>query len=200
VLVFATLGPAGTNHELVTKRYIDFHQVGGVRVELVRDFGQAIEGLRARRFDYVVQCAVHPDTPHTLGSNFRDVFAVDTFISPSRELAILTRNDITDPKSIGLVMPATENYTDLGRWPEKHPVASIPIAFENLLQGKYDSALVYRDYSEKYPDRFRVDQVISSPDDVWIVYSTNRTSGGKLLAWRGSPVGQALRRNSIVER
>ena len=27
MIKFATLGPGGTNHELVTQRYIDFHQL-----------------------------------------------------------------------------------------------------------------------------------------------------------------------------
>ena len=131
--------------------------------------------------------------PNTLGSNFHDVFAVDTFISPSKELAILTRKDILEPRSISLVMPATEKYADLQRWTEKHPAASIPIAFENLLQRKCDSALVYSEYAQKYPDRVRLDQAVGSPDDVWIVYGTERTSQGRLLAWRESPLGRRFR-------
>jgi len=196
VTVFATLGPAGTNHELITKRFIAFHDIKNARIELVDDFSQAIDGLRAGRFDFVIQCAVHPDTPNTLGSNFRDVFAVDCFISLSKELAILTRKDVTHPKSIGLLLPATEQYSDLSRWAEKHTAASIPVLFENLLKGQYDSALVYLEYAEKYPDRVRVDEIIGSPDDIWIVYGKTRTSGGGLLAWRDSPFGRSIRQGS----
>jgi hypothetical protein len=193
VTVFATLGPAGTNHELVTKRYLAFHRFDAARLELVQDFDGAIEGLRAGRFDYVVQCAVHPDTPRILGANFRDVFAVDAFISPSRDLAILTRKDVLNPKSIGLVLSATESYADLARWTEKHGGPSIPAIFDNLLNGHYDSALVYLDYAARYPDRFRVDEVIGSPDDVWIVYGRTRASNGDLLAWPDSPVARAVK-------
>jgi chorismate mutase-like protein len=196
VIVFATLGPAGTNHEFITKRFIAFHQIESARIELVDDFSQAIEGLRAAHFDFVIQCAVHPDTPITLGSNFRDVFAVDAFISPSKDLAILTRNEVASPKSIGLLLPATEKYVNLNRWAEKHTAPSIPIIFENLLNEQYDSALVYLEYAEKYPDRVRVDEIIGSPDDVWIVYGTTRTSGGGLLDWPDSPVSQIIKQKS----
>jgi hypothetical protein len=194
VIVFATLGPAGTNHELITKRYIAFHQIASARIELVDNFSEAINGLRAGRVDFLIQCAVHPDTPNTLGSNFHDVFAVDAFISPSKDLAILTRKEVDSPKSIGLVLPATEKYADLTRWAEKRGGASIPIIFENLLDGRYDSALVYLEYAEKYPDRVRIDEIIGSPDDVWIVYATTRMSGGDLLAWPDSPVRRMIKR------
>jgi hypothetical protein len=195
-IVFATLGPAGTNHELVTHRFIAFHQLKSARIELVDDFAQAIAGLRRGDFDYVVQCAVHPDTPHTLGANFRDVFAVDAFISPSKDLAIVTRNEVAQPKSIGLVSPATDKYVDLSRWTKKHAGPSIPVIFENLLKGRYDSALVYLDDAEQHPDRVRVDEVIGSPDDVWIVYGTKRLSGGGVLAWPDSPLGRALKQQA----
>jgi hypothetical protein len=191
-IVFATLGPAGTNHELVTRRFIAFHQLTSARIELVNDFAQAIAGLRRGDFDYVVQCAVHPDTPHTLGANFRDVFAVDAFISPSKDLAVVTRKEVTQPKSIGLVSPSTDKYVDLSRWTEKHAGPSIPVIFENLLNGQYDSALVYLDDAKKFPDRVRVDEIIGSPDDVWIVYGMVQLSEGRLLAWRESPLGRAL--------
>jgi hypothetical protein len=199
VIVFATLGPAGTNHELVTKRFIAFHRIDDARIELVGDFGEAIEGLRVRRIDYIIQCAVHPDAPETLGSNFRDVFAVDCFISPSKDLAILTRKNVANPRSIGLVLPATENYADLSGWAEKRTGPSIPIIFENLLNGQYDSALVYLEYAEQYPDRVRIDRVIGSPDDVWIVYGRSRMSGGGLLAWADSPFGRTLRHQSGIK-
>jgi hypothetical protein len=33
-----------------------------------------------------------------------------------------------------------------------------------------------------------VDEIIGSPDDVWIVYAREQTSGGRLLAWKDSPI------------
>jgi hypothetical protein len=36
MITFATLGPAGTNHEFVTQRYIGLHEIDDARIELVR--------------------------------------------------------------------------------------------------------------------------------------------------------------------
>ena len=197
MVVFATLGPAGTNHELVTRRFLDFHGIADARIELVSDFKEAIAGLRDGSFDYVVQCAVHPDTPATLGENFRDVFAIDSFIAPSKPLAVLTRKDVATPRSIGLLRPSTEGYIDVSRWDALHSGPSIPVIFDGLLDGRYDSALVYQEYAESYPDRVRIDEVIGSPDDVWIVYGMKRASDGGVLAWRDSPLGRALRNLTV---
>lgn len=188
----ATLGPAGTNHELVARRYLDFHGAGTEGLRLAGSFREAVALLRAGEVDFVLQCAVHPDAPETLGGNFREVFAIDCFISDSRPLAILTRADVVAPRSIGLVMPATESYADLGRWQEKRPYASIPLAFADLLAGRIDSALAYRDYAADHPGLLRVDEEIGSPDDVWIVYGRERAHSGGLLASRESAFARRL--------
>ncbi len=193
MITFATLGPAGTNHELVTRDYIKFHDIPDARIVLVPDFNVATDGLIGGEYDFVVQCAVHPDTPSTLGRHFRKMFAVDSFISRSKELAVLTRIEVTTPKSIGLLAPATESYIDISQWQTRISGVSLPIIFKDLLDGKYDSALVYLEYAEQYPDRVRVDQILGSPDDVWIVYANERTSGGKLQAWRDGPVRDLIR-------
>ncbi|MDA9433561.1 hypothetical protein XH88_17540 [Bradyrhizobium sp. CCBAU 51627] len=192
-MTFATLGPAGTNHEFVTKEYIKFHGIPEAKIVLVPDFDVAMKGLINSEYDFILQCAVHPDTPSTLGTHFRRMFAVDSFICRSKELAILTRSDVETPKSIGLLAPATESYIDVSRWQTRVSEPSLPIIFENLLKEKYDSALVYLEYAEQYPDRVRVDQVIGSPDDVWIVYANERTSKGKLQAWHEGPVRELIR-------
>jgi hypothetical protein len=196
MVTIATLGPAGTNHEFVTRDYIRFHDVPNAQIVLVSSFAEATDGLLRGEYDFVIQCAVHPDTPATLGAHFREIFAVDCFISPSRSLAILTRIEVATPRSIGLLRPATERYADLDAWDEKISGPSLPIIFENLLGGQYDSALVYLDYAEQFPDRVRVDKIIGSPDDVWIVYARERTSRGRLQAWKDGPVRDLIRRKT----
>jgi hypothetical protein len=196
MITIATLGPAGTNHEYVAREYIRFHDIPDTRIVLVASFAEAIDGLRSGKCNLVIQCAVHPDTPVTLGRHFSEVFAVDCFISPSRSLAILTRVEVDKPRSIGLLRPATEFYADLDAWEEKISGPSLPVIFENLLGKQYDSALVYLDYAEQCPDRVRVDRVIGSPDDVWIVYAGERTSRGRIQAWRDGPVRDLILRKS----
>ena len=196
MIIIATLGPTGTNHEYVTREYIRFHKMQEVQVELVSSFAYAMDGLSSGAYDLVLQCAVHPETPATLGSHFNEVFAVDCFISPSRELAILTRIEVDRPRSIGLLRPATESYADLSAWEEMVSGPSLPIIFENLLKKQYDSALVYLDYAKEFPDRVRVDKVVGSPDDVWIVYARERTSGGQIQAWKDGPIRDLIRRKA----
>lgn len=194
MITFATLGPAGTNHEFVTKEYIKFHDIPEANIVLVPNFNVAMQGLINGDYDFILQCAVHPDTPPTLGTHFQKMFAVDSFICRSKDLAVLTRSDVETPKSIGLLAPATESYIDASQWQTRVSEPSLPIIFENLLKEKYDSALVYLEYAERYPDRVRVDQVIGSPDDVWIVYANERTSEGKLQAWHEGPIRELIRR------
>jgi hypothetical protein len=196
MITIATLGPEGTNHEFVTREYIRFHDLPNARIVLVSSFDEATDGLLRGQYDFIIQCAVHPDTPATLGGRFEEVFAVDCFICPSRCLAILTRTEVKIPSSIGLLRPATESYVDLDAWDEKVSGPSLPIIFENLLRGQYDSALVYLDYAEQFPDRVRVDKIVGSPDDVWIVYASERTSRGSLQAWKDGPIRDLIRRKS----
>ncbi|SDR44284.1 hypothetical protein SAMN05519103_03179 [Rhizobiales bacterium GAS113] len=200
MLTFATLGPKGTNHELVTEEYIKFHGIDNATIALVQDFKQATDGLLRGDYDFVVQCAVHPDTPQTMGAKFSEIFAVDSFISRSKDLAILTRKEVEHPESIGLLAPATESYVDIGKWRTKCSGPSLPIIFEGLLKGEYDSALVYLEYADQYPDRVRVDEIIGSPDDVWIVYGLERTSHGAIQAWRDAPISGIIERKLASKR
>ena len=182
---FGTLGPSGTNHEYVTRRYIEFHGLEA-EVKLFDNFDDALAAFDAHDIDYLVQCAVHPDTPRVMGSNFRERFVVDTFISPSHTLAILTRKEVDKPESISLVSPATDDYADLGSYSRLIPAVSIPVAFERLMRGECDSALVYRYYFDAQPEKLRVDETIGSPDDAWIVYGRERVGTGEIVASRES--------------
>ncbi len=189
----ATLGPAGTNHELVAHRYLARLGVRRYEVVLIATFDDAVTNLRAGAIDFILQCAVHPATPSTLGANFRDIFAIDSFISDSRELAVLTRRDVANPESIGVLLPANEKYVDLSRWKSRVSVPSLPLIFERLLAGEFDSGLVYRDYADQHPDQVRVDEVIGSPDDVWIVYGRERVATNGPVIWTDSPGAQQIR-------
>ncbi|NVM87893.1 S1-C subfamily serine protease [Variovorax sp. SG517] len=180
---FATLGPGGTNHELITRRYLASQGIDDFEIKLILSFKDAITMLLEDTVDYVMQCAVHPETPQTLGENFRSVFAIDCFISDSQELAVLSRRDVQRPESIGVLLPANEKYTDLSRWKQVVSYSSLPLINEALLVGEIDSGLVYRAYADKHPEVLRVDEVIGSPDDVWIVYGRKRAFKEKLIGF-----------------
>ena len=187
--VFVTLGPAGTNHEMVTKNYLSFRGLASATIALVDDFYEGLSMMTNGRADFMVQVAVHPDCADVVASAHfaHGVHIVDTFISPSKELAILTRAEVETPRTLAL-QPATRRYADLTRWNELIPVASIMAVADGLLSGDYDSGLTTLELAERHPDRLRVDARIGSVDDPWLVFGKRRVSDGELVAWPSSPV------------
>jgi len=195
MLRIATLGPAGTNHELVARRYMAFAGIEAFELHLMPSFAEAVEGLLEGVVDLILQCAVHPETPETLGGNFRKVFAIDSFITDSQELGILSRKG-GDPRGrLGILLPANASYTDLSRWRELVNVPSLPIIADRLLAGELDAGLTYTRYAAEHPDVLRVEEVIGSPDDVWIIYGRERVArSGEILGHAEGAGVQAIRR------
>lgn len=191
---FATLGPDGSNHQLVTERYLQFHGLTGARVTLVTDFGRALDLMLSGEADHVIQVAVHPSTTETVArAYFRHrIYVVDTFIAPSHPLAVLTRAEVSTPATLAL-QPATRDYIDASRWQTLVPETSIASVAQGLLDGHYDSGITRLDLADRHPGRFRVDEVIGTIDDPWLVYGRVRTCRGPLLAWPESPIAQQLR-------
>jgi hypothetical protein len=189
-VIFATLGPSGTNHEFVARKYIDFHELHEAMLRLSDSATAGVETVRDGVADYFIICAVHPDTPSIVGRFFREVFIVDTFISPSQPLAVLTRADVDRPRSIGVLHPATTEYIDTSKWElvSKITTGSLHTVADGLLKGRYDSGLVYLNYAQRYPGQLRIDQEIGSPDDAWLVLGRRRTFSEPILAWKDGPV------------
>jgi len=194
MLTFATLGPAGSNHALVTRGYLDRHGLERARIVFVDDFDDALALLVAGEAQHIVQAAAHPQTPGTIAKAFfrHGIYVVDSFISPSHPLAVLTRVEVETPRSLGL-QPATRNYIDTGRWTTLVEEATTVAVAEGLLAGRYDSGLTLHHVADQHPGRFRVEDVIGSVDDPWIVYGRERTSGGAVLTWPDSPAARLYR-------
>lgn len=197
MLTFATLGPAGSNHELVTQAYLHFHGLDDAAIVLVESFADALALMAAGEVAHVIQVAVHPETTGTVArAHFRHgIHVIDTFISSSHPLAILTRQEVASPRTLAL-QPATKDYADTSRWEALVPETSTATVAAGLLAGRYDSGLTWADLAEQHPGRFRVDEEIGTVDDPWIVYGRERTSGGKLLAWPDSPAARLYRRSA----
>lgn len=190
-LRFATLGPEGSNHELVTKHYLSFHGQHDAQIMLVSDFTAALDMLVCGNVDHILQVAVHPTTTTLVAqAHFKhQIHVVDAFVAPSHPLAILTRAEVEQPTTLAL-QPATKDYADTSRWPSLVPEISTATVAEGLLAGRYDSGITRLDLADRYPDRFRVDAVIGTVDDPWIVYGKTRTCESPLLAWKDSPLGR----------
>jgi hypothetical protein len=194
-LRFATLGPEGSNHELVAKHYLSLHEQHDAQIALVSDFAVALELLVRDEVDHILQVAVHPTTTTLVAqAHFKHrIHVVDAFVAPSHPLAILTRVEVETPTTLAL-QPATKDYADTSPWPTLIPEISTATVAEGLLAGRYDSGITRLDLADRYPGRFRVETVIGTVDDPWIVYGKARTCEGPLLAWKDSPLGRRFAR------
>lgn len=188
---FVTLGP-GTNHEVAARRYLDFHGVDQAGLSFAGSSAAAVAMLRDGTADWYILCAVHPSTPEVVGQFHSGIFVVDTFIAPSKPLAILTQADVAHPRSIGLFTPVS-GYADVSAWPERVAITdgSLVEVGEALLARRFDSALVYAELADQHPGRFRVDAAVESPDDAWLVLGRTRAAGRDGLI--ASPAGAVAR-------
>ena len=184
---FITLGPSGSNHEYVTRNYLAFHHLGDkASVDLAVDFEQGAKAVLNGKADFLVQCAVHPATMATVAKYLSGLFVVDTFISPSQDLAIIRRK--AAPRSATLaVMEPTLDYTDASRWDKIEYVATVAEVSKGLVEGAYDVGLGFVSVAREHPDLLEIDEFIGTVDDAWIVYGRTKVSGGQLLAWPDSP-------------
>ena len=177
-LVFATLGPSGTCHELATKAYIEFQEVPNAKVELFDDLSQALELLHDGKVDLIIQNSAHPKVYELTEKYFREVFVIDSFLCPTNAMGVLSRRDVEHPRSLGL-MPATQAYVNTERWDTLVYETAKPLVGQNLLAGKYDSGIAALRFAEENPDILVVDEVIGSVQTAWLVYGRqqNRQQG-----------------------
>jgi hypothetical protein len=177
---FITLGPAGTCHEHALLRYIEFQGLEDAHVDLVGDLLEGVERVRAQENAFLIQCSAHPDV-HLITERYRhEVFVVDTFLYPAKEMALLARGDVEQPKTLGIV-PAALGYVDLERFDTVVQEAANPIVAANLLAGKYDAGVTIAAYAEQHPDALRVLERYGEVDTTWVVYGRRRRFHGQLI-------------------
>jgi hypothetical protein len=175
-----TLGPEGTCHERATKEYMAFQGIEDYEIELIVDFFVGLEMVRETPGAFLVQCSAHPKVHEITETHWTEVFVVDTFIYPTKALAVLSRRDVEQPRSLGIV-PATEGYVDLSEWEEVIPQISKPIIAEALLRGEYDAGLTHLEHLEKHPDELRLDLEIGEIDTTWVVYGRQKRFQGEVI-------------------
>ncbi|HEX7280179.1 MAG TPA: hypothetical protein VF255_11230 [Solirubrobacterales bacterium] len=175
-----TLGPEGTCHERAVRRYMDFQGVGDYEVEFIYDFFDGLEMIRGRDDAFLVQCSAHPLVHEITEHHWKEVFVVDTFIYPTKALAVLTRREVERPRSLGLV-PATAGYIDRDDWETIVDVVSKPVVAKELLAGRYDSGLTHLEHLEEHPDELRLDLEIGEIDTTWVVYGTRKRFEGTVI-------------------
>jgi hypothetical protein len=174
-----TLGPAGTCHERAARAYLDFQGVEDYEVEFIEDFFDGLERIR-----------VHKVTERY----WDEVFVVDTFIYPTKALAVLSRREVERPRTLGLV-PATAGYIDEAAWDEIVEVTSKPIVARELLEGRYEAGLTHLEHAQLHPEQLRVEQEIGEIDTTWVVYGTQKRFRGEVI---GIPSPELFQRPAIA--
>lgn len=179
-LELVTLGPKGTCHERAVRAYMEFQGIRDFEIEFIGDFLDGLEQIRGRENAFLIQCSAHPKVHEVTERHWREVFVVDTFIYPTKALAVLTRRDVQQPRSLGLV-PATAGYIDRDDWGEIIDVQSKPIVAEELLAGRYDAGLTHLEHLEEHADELRLELEIGEIDTTWVVYGTQKRFEGRVI-------------------
>jgi hypothetical protein len=177
---FITLGPTGTCHENALLRYLAMQGLGSAKIVLVEDLLAALETVREQPNTYLVQCSAHTQVHLVTERHYKEVFVMDTFIYPTKELALLVRHDAQDPKSLGIV-DATRGYTDLTRWETLIDEPSKPVVARHLLAGRYHAGLTHLHYAAEYPDVLRVEECYGAVDTTWVVYGRRKRFKGEVI-------------------
>jgi hypothetical protein len=175
-----TLGPEGTCHERAAKEYMRFQGIEDYEIEFISDFIDGLEKIRGREDAFLIQCSAHPGVHEVTERYWMEIFVVDTFIYPTKALAVLTRREVEKPRSLGLV-PATAGYIDRDDWEEIIDVVSKPVVAEELLAGRYDSGLTHLEHLEPHEDELRLDLEIGEIDTTWVVYGTKKRFEGHVI-------------------
>jgi hypothetical protein len=193
MITLVTLGPSGTCHERATIEYMRFQGVEDFEIQFIGDFFDGLEKIRGKDDTFLIQCSAHPLVHEITERYWSEVFVVDTFIYPTKALAILARREIEHPRSLGLV-PATAGYIDPTDWEEIVDVQSKPIVAAELLAGRYDAGLTHFEHLAAHPDELRLVEEIGEIDTTWVVYGTQKRFRGEVI---GIPSAGLFRRAAI---
>lgn len=201
---FITLGPSGTCHENALLHYLEFQGIDSYEIVLVEDLLGAIERVRDRPETFLVQCSAHTQVHLVTERCHTEVFVIDTFLYPTKELALIVRSDVREPQSLGIVA-ATRGYTDLKRWATIVDEPSKPVVARHLLAGAYDAGLTHLHYGREHTDALRVQEVYGAVDTTWVVYGARKRFRGEVICQRNpwlfdgeseAPSGSRLRRRA----
>lgn len=181
-----TLGPEGTCHERAVRAYMAFQGIDRYEVEFIGDFLDGLGRIRGQENAFLIQCSAHPKVHEVTERYWKEIFVVDTFIYPTKALAVLARRDVDQPRSLGLV-PATAGYIDHEDWEEIIDVQSKPIVAEELLAGRYDAGLTHLEHLAEHENELRLELEIGEIDTTWVVYGTKKRFQGEVI---GIPSGE----------
>jgi hypothetical protein len=177
---FITLGPSGTCHENALRHYLAFQGIDEFELVLTEDLLAAIVRVRDEPHTFLVQCSAHVQVHLVTERYHEDVFVIDTFIYPTKELGLVFRRDRDEHKSLGIVS-ATKGYLDLSRFQTIVEQPSKPVVARNLLDGRFDAGLTHVHHAEEHPDRLRLVEYYGAVDTTWVVYGPRKRFRGEVI-------------------
>lgn len=180
---FITLGPSGTCHENALLHYLEFQGVERFEVVLDEDLLGAISQVREREDTFLVQCSAHVQVHLVTEIYHTEVFVIDSFVYPTKELALLVRSDVERPHSLGIVS-ATRGYLDLARFETIVDEPSKPVVARHLLAGAYDAGLTHLHHAREHREELRVEEVYGAVDTTWVVYGPHKRFQGDVIGLR----------------
>lgn len=180
MITVITLGPEGTCHERAVLNYLSSQGIEEFELVLTTDLFAGLDQVRETPGAFLVQCSAHPEVHKITEKYWTEVFVVDTFIYPTKALAVLSRTEVENPRSLGIV-PATKGYLDLSEWDEVIDVVSKPVVAEELLAGRYDAGLTHLEHLAKHPEELRLDLEIGEIDTTWVVYGRQKRFQGAVI-------------------
>ncbi len=184
---FATLGPEGTNHDINTRRYIEFHGLENSSIIYLESFFDGLDMMRRGDVDFMVQVAAHHHVADVVEKFYEEIFVVDCFVGRTKRMGLVTRTDVDNPQSVGYVLP-TAGYFTPKDWPVQVHTLSNADTRKRLLSGELDSGFTALEIVDEFPGRFKILKEIGEVDNAWLVYGRNRTNTGQIIAWRDAPI------------
>ncbi len=182
---FITLGPEGTCHENALLHYLEFQRIARdeVEISLTEDLLGEIVRVRDEPNTFLVQCSAHVQVHLVTERYYMDVFVIDTFIYPTKALALLVRTDVENPRSLGIVS-ATKGYPDLSRWETIIDEPSKPVVARHLLAKEYDAGLTHVHHAHEHPEELRIEEEYGAVDTTWVVYGHRKRFQGAVIGMR----------------
>jgi hypothetical protein len=177
---FITLGPKGTCHENALLHYLEFQGLTDFEVVLVEDLLGAIGQVREQPNTFLVQCSAHVQVHLVTERYNEEVFVIDTFIYPTKELGLVIRTDVDQPKSLGIVS-ATRGYLDLEPWETIIDEPSKPVVARHLLEGRYDAGLTHVHHAAENPEQLRLEEYYGAVDTTWLIYGSQKRFQGDVI-------------------
>lgn len=167
----ATLGPSGSNHELIAKRYLQMRCSDEGSIELFSQFEDAFQALIAGQVSHLLQCTAHATHSDCVGRYMHRAYPVDTFIAGSKPLALLAQRTIAQPTQVAL-QPATRYYTDLTGYMEIIEAPTIVAVAEGLLSGHFEAGICAEEVLALAPEQLRMVQSLGPALDTWVMFAT----------------------------